>query len=329
MAFSFEGKNPEDGIYTELASLGVHEGVEWKLFYRPGAGKITMVISAQGKAKNKANYRNLVWDGTSLRDVGDALLLRDYRAELHASLLEILTENIGPDSEYLAAGFTRGKKLGMAPSGDGWVCVSSASCEDVLWNVYRQTLSYKAEWNPVKIVAAEPVASKANYFMKWNKVRFSGGKDTDLLDQYRPKLLREAMDILRENDEDIAAAGGEVLLKAPVKVAPISKVYGEVSTADGWKEKEYVNLGSIGVVRTRERDLLVAEVPGHPDYLEVRGTEKGGVPSAPCFVVRIGTDGQLETFGGLDDAIKSAPHEVWVTTSGLLKQHFFEKELYS
>lgn len=333
MTFKFEGKNPAQPPYIEVGSVGVFDNVSWSVFSRPGPNDATTLqLVAQGRAPNKANYRDMVWNGSELKDNKQVELMRDHRNELYVSFLEFLASHIPLDSDLLTS--TRGRtRAGSNPTALEWGLVGCVTQAGIPWNVYCRTLEYKAAWVPIKVVAQTPAPMKANYHLKWNSMRFAGERESELLAQYRPDLHAEVMRLLRGAKISGKKETVQQVSKVEEKIT-IQSVYAKVAKLrerEKGKGREHTNLGGVGLINRRERDLLIYEIPEHPDYLEVRLTadEKRTSATDSYFVVRAIDNGGLEIFGELDTVIRKYNPEAWPRVEELLKQYFLEKELYA
>ena len=305
MAFTYEGKNPSMGLYRELGSIGEFEGVDWKIFCRPGQNKVYMVLVAQGRAKSKANYRDLVWDGVRLAPYKDENLLKTHRGTMHSALLGYLRENVPVDSELLTSLSGRSRE-GVVPPSEEWTKVGDVTCEALnTWSVYRKNLDWEADWVPLKVVAQMPVPNKANYYMKWNGERLSGEKDAILLAEHRPDLCDAIVEKLRE-----------------CRVSGRAKEHaGEQQTVN------YVNLGPVGTVSGSARDLLLVEDLSNPDVAEAWLTTKTpNVVTAISFRVKREED-TLFFEGPLYNSLRHTP-DACTKVEELLKQYFLEKDFY-
>lgn len=88
---------------------------------------------------------------------------------------------------------------GNVPSdGLGYEQVAEAVYDDMTWTVYAK--HGDDGWVHVKLVASEPVSSKANYWFGYHVSRdkFNGHKDYVNLKENRPELLSDARLLLRE-----------------------------------------------------------------------------------------------------------------------------------
>jgi len=305
MAFTYEGKNPSLGLYRELGSIGEFEGVDWKLFCRPGQNKAYMVLVAQGRAKNKANYRDLVWNGVRLASYKDETLLKTHRGVMHSALLKYLQENVPVDSELLTKLNGRAHE-GVTPPSEEWSKVGEVTCEALnTWTIYRKNLDWESDWAHLKVVAESPVPNKANYRMKWNGERLSGEKDAILLADYRPELCDAIVEKLRE-----------------CRMFDRAEAYVEEQ-----QTIEYTNLGPVGVTAGSARDLLLVEDLSNPDVAEAWLTTKTpNVVTAISFRVKR-EDGTLFFEGPLYNSLLKTP-EVWAKVEELLEQYFLEKDFY-
>lgn len=329
MTFKFEGKNPAQPPYIEVGSVGVFDNVSWSVFSRPGPNDATTLqLVAQGRAPNKANYRDMVWNGSELKDNQQVELMREHRNELYVSFLEFLASHIPLDSDLLTS--TRGRtRAGSNPTALEWGLVGCVTQAGIPWNVYCRTLEYKASWVPIKVVAQTPAPMKANYHLKWNSMRFAGERESELLAQYRPDLHAEVIRMLRGAKISGRKETVQQVSKVEEKIT-IQSVYAKVAQLmerEKRSSREHTNLGDVGLISRRERDLFTYEVPGHPDYLEVRLTadEKKTTATDTFFVVRVLDNGALEAFGKLYNYLEEARPRV----EELLKQYFLEKELYA
>lgn len=300
MAFRYEGKNPPLGLYTELGSVGVFEDVDWKAFYRSGQGRIVLILAAQGSARTKANYRELVWDGTKIVTGRDEELLRVHRNSMYLSLVKYLKENVPVDSELLTALPGR-KREGVAPEPAEWDRIGYVVCDALCeWGVYLKKTEGLG-WATLKMTATSPVPCKANYYLKWNGVRLAGGKETDLLAEHRPELYDELVKLLKQ-----------------VEVVSEPEIEED-------QHIEYVNLGPIGVVAKSERNLLVVEDLSNPDVVGAwLSTNIPNTVTAISFQATQ-TDDQLSFEGALYNNLKNGYPEVWAQAEELLKQYFLEK----
>lgn len=69
----------------------------------------------------------------------------------------------------------------------------------VMWSVYA-TVKEEARgpWEQVKLVADEAVQYKAGYWLKWNGERLALGREAQLLEQHRPFLRDELLELLQK-----------------------------------------------------------------------------------------------------------------------------------
>jgi len=308
MAFYFEGENPPACMFQELGSIGVFEDVDWKVFFRPGSGRISLMVAAQGRAKNKANYRGLPWDGSKLLTSRDTEILKEHRGEMYRRLVEFMLEVVPVGSANLIA--TPGRKReGVTPEGDGWSKIGEVMC-DLLgtWHIHLKSAEYETKWVVLKVVADEPAMHKANYNLKWNGERFAGGKESDLLVEYKPELCERLIEKLKE-------------LRVTEKC---EKDQGEVKSVD------YINLGSVGFALGQNRELLLVEDLSNPNVVTGRLTtpSQNGRPTDITFRAEQQPNGEVKCEGRLYEKCKEV-QEVVDAVDALLKQHFFEKELYS
>ncbi len=300
MAFRYDGKNPPLGLYTELGSIGVFEEVDWKAFYRLGQNRIVLILSAQGSARTKANYRELVWDGLRIVTGRDEELLRVHRNSMYLSLVKYLQENVPVDSELLTALPGR-KREGVAPEAAEWDRIGEVVCDALCeWGVYRKKTEGQG-WVPVKMAAVSPVPCKANYYLKWSGDRLAGGKETDLLAEHRPELYDELVKLLKQL---------EVVSEPEIEED---------------QHIQYINLGPVGLVAKSERDLLVVEDLSNPDVVGVwLSTNIPNTVTAISFQATQ-TEDQLSFEGLLCSNLRNGYPEVWARAESLLKQYFLEK----
>lgn len=300
MAFRYEGKNPPLGLYTELGSIGRFEDVDWKAFYRLGQNRIVIILSAQGSARTKANYRNLVWDGSRVVTSRDEELLRVHRNTMYLALLKYLQENVPVDSELLTALPGR-KREGVTPEAAEWDRIGEVVCDALNeWGVYRKKTEGEG-WALIKMAAVHPVPCKANYYLKWNGVRLAGDKQSDLLAEHRPELYDELVKLLKQLE----------VVKEP--------------EPEEEQRIHYINLGPVGVVAKSERDLLVVEDLSNPDVVEVwLSTNIPNTVTAISFQA-VQTDNRLSFEGLLHNNLRSGYSAVWAQVEELLKQYFLEK----
>lgn len=306
MAFTFKGENPSLSLYQELGSIGFFEDVEWKVFHRPGQNKINLLLVAQGSAKRKANYRNLVWDGVKLFPSRDATILKEHRGDMHQSLLNLLAGIAPADSDLLTAIPGR-KREGTVPEGEEWSKVGEVLCDELsTWSIYRKNVDYEAVWVTLKLVADLPVPNKANYYLKWNGERLAGCKESTLLAEHRPYLCDTLIEKLKE-----------------------LKVIGNPTTQQEEQAVKYTDLGPVGEVVGSPRNLMVVDDLSNTSAVEVwLSTSTPNVVTAISFRAEQQADGSISCEGPLYNSLKRTPL-VLITVEELLKQYFLEKELYA
>lgn len=276
------------------------------------------LILAAGAAV-KANYV-LYWNGQRLNKGHDITILEDYQPEMLKDIIGYLKENFP----------TFASESDKAPrTSEGVVPESGeeiATLEDgVEWGLYLLPRTESPNL-AVKIVAKDRVTGRANYTVSWNGSRFIRDEQRQRLME-RPELHDKVESFLEQYEPEVKVI--EEVQKPEPEVTTES-VYAKLK---GTKKAAATgrNLGGVGIVNERERDLLIYEIPEHPDYIEVRLTadEKKVHATDPFFVVRAIDNGELELSGELDAAIRKYTPEAWPRVEELLKQHFLEKELYA
>lgn len=306
MAFTFKGENPSLSLYQELGSIGFFEDVEWKVFHRPGQNKINLLLVAQGVAKRKANYRNLVWDGVNLFGSRDAVILKEHRGDMYQSLLNLLAGVAPADSDLLTAMQGR-RREGAVPEGDEWSKIGEVLCDELsTWSIYRKSVDYDAAWVTLKLVADIPVPNKANYYLKWNGERLAGCKESTLLAEHRPYLCDTLIGKLKELE-----------------------VTGKSTAQQEEQAVKYTNLGPVGEVVGSPRNLLVLDDLSEGGVVQAwLSTSTPNVVTAISFRAEQQADGSIYCEGPLYNSLKKTP-SVLITVEERLKQHFLEKELYA
>lgn len=88
---------------------------------------------------------------------------------------------------------------GNAPGDElGYTLTSDVYHGDVVWLLYAKHGS--DDWVNIKLVASEPIPTKANYWIGYNRVakKFGSHRDYYLLKENRPELLIKVIDKLSE-----------------------------------------------------------------------------------------------------------------------------------
>lgn len=271
------------------------------------------LILAAGAAV-KANYV-LYWNGQRLNKGHDVNILEEYQPEMLKDIIGYLKENFP----------TFASESDKAPrTSEGVVPESGeeiATLEDgVEWGLYLLPRTESPNL-VVKLVAKDRVTGRANYTVNWNGSRFIRDEQRQRLME-RPELHDKVESFLEQYESEVKVIEE---VKKPEPEVTAESVYAKL---EGTKRRseEGKNLGGVGFISERERDLLVYEHTGYPGYLEVRLTadEKKVYATDPFFVVRILDNGALEAFGKLYNYLGDAQPRV----EELLKQYFLEKELY-
>lgn len=316
-----QGIIPPDG---ELLQVFRIEGEgEWALYSvtESSSWAVFKVILNKGR-EVKANFK-ICWNGERLDTGRDTFLLKEHKPKTYEAVADWISNNIGELGPKQGVKKAReGTKEartseGVVPENSPMIGVLGGLYE-VDWEVYL-TGEPAAGRKNIKIVASARIPGRANYSLDWNGKRFIRDQNFQRIAE-RIELLEAAENFMENWNGDVSK-----VTKHEPEVTTES-VYAKLK---GTKKAAAAgeNLGGVGFISERERDLLVYEIPGHPDYLEVRLTadEKKTSATDPFFVARVLGSGALEAFGKLYNYLGDAQPRV----EELLKQHFLEKELYA
>lgn len=300
----------------EWAFYSLNESSSWAIF---------KIILNKGRDV-KANFR-ICWNGERLDTGRDTFLLREHKPKLYAEISEWLATNIGelgPKQGVRKAreGIKEARTSeGVVPENAPMIGVLGGLYE-VDWGVYLTGEPAEGR-KSIKIVAPARIPGRANYSLDWNGKRFIRDQNFQRIAE-RIELLEAAENFMENWNGDVSK-----VTKHEPEVTTES-VYAKLEGLKGG-DREHTNLGDVGIINQRERDLLIYEIPEHPDYLEVRLTadEKKTDATDPFFVARVLDSGALEAIGKLYNYLSTDASEVWPRVEGLLKQHFLEKELYA
>ena len=322
-----QGIIPPDG---ELLQVFRIEGEgEWA-FYKvteSNSWAVFKVILNKGR-EVKANFK-ICWNGERLDTGRDTFLLKEHKPKTYEAVEDWISTNIGE----------LGPRQGVKKVKEGVITKEARTSEGVVpenapmigvlgslyevdWEVYLTGEPAEGR-KSIKIVAFARIQGRANYSLDWNGKRFIRDQNFQRIAE-RIELLEAAENFMENWNGD---ASKVVKHEPEVTTESVyAKLIGSKRAAAAGE-----NLGGVGFINERERDLLIYEIPEHPDYLEVRLTadEKKVHATDPFFVVRVLDSGSLGTFGKLYNYLITDASEAWPRVEELLKQHFLEKELYA